>query len=62
MPDLVAVWSAVCARVTQLRAIRSDERGEVTLERTVLTAVLAGLALIIVSLGLPALTRVLTGS
>ncbi|MEW6473138.1 MAG: hypothetical protein AB1679_12780 [Actinomycetota bacterium] len=53
MPQSITVHPCVSARLAQLRAIRSDERGEVTIERTVLTAVVIGLALVILVLAFP---------
>ena len=45
MPQPVTVHPCVSARLAQLRAARNGERGEMTIERTVLTAALIGLAL-----------------
>ena len=53
MPQSVTVHPCVSARLAQLAAIRSDERGEVTVERTVLTAAVIGLAVIILVLAFP---------
>ena len=59
MPKPVTLRPDVCAAVVRLRARRNEERGEMTIERTVLTAALIGLALVILGLGFPVITRVL---
>jgi hypothetical protein len=45
--------------LARLRALRHDERGEVTLEPIVLTACLIGLAVPVIGLGVPKLIRLL---
>ena len=53
MPQPDTVHPCVSPRLARLRALRHDERGEVTLERTVLTAAVIGLAVIILVLAFP---------
>lgn len=62
MPDLVVLHASLSALAARSRQIGNDERGEVTIERTILLTAVVSLAITILVLGIPKLTHLLPGS
>lgn len=58
----VAVRALLCVLAARCGELRNDERGEMEMERIMLTTIMISLAIVVVAIGVPKLIHLFAGS
>lgn len=62
LPEGVALRALLCVLAARYGELRNDERGEMQMERIMLTTIMISLALVVVAIGVPKLIHLFAGS